>query len=84
MSDTPRTDAVDDALPLYIYRYKAIFDLARNLELENTELHLAICQAVALLNLSFDAARCSNAREAHDLLRQALVDYADTAMEKKP
>lgn len=40
-------------------------------------LHAAVCQAVALLNRSPEVARCAEGREAHNLLRQALADYAD-------
>ena len=45
---------------------------------ETTErLHAAVCQAVALLNRAPDLARSPEGSEAHNLLRQALVDYAD-------
>jgi hypothetical protein len=37
-------------------------------------LHTAICQAVGLLNVTIND---SEQRQAHDILRQALVDYAD-------
>jgi len=40
-------------------------------------LHTAVCQAVTLLNRSPGAASCFDGREARDLLRQALVDYAN-------
>lgn len=41
-------------------------------------LHAAACQAVALMNRSPEVARCADGREAHRLLRQALVDYGDS------
>jgi len=44
-------------------------------------LHAAVCQAVALLNRAPEVARCSEGREARDVLRQALVDYADAYMD---
>lgn len=45
-------------------------------------LHLAVCQAVALLNRAPEVARCAEGREARDLLRQALVNYADAYMDE--
>ena len=45
-------------------------------------LHVAVCQAVALLNRAPEVARCAEGREARDLLRQALVDYADSYMDE--
>lgn len=45
-------------------------------------LHVAVCQAVALLNRAPEVARCAEGREARDLLRQALVDYADAYMDE--
>lgn len=45
-------------------------------------LHAAVCQAVALLNRAPEVARCAEGREAHSLLRQALVDYADAYMDE--
>ena len=44
-------------------------------------LHVAVCQAVALLNRAPEVARCTEGREARDLLRQALVNYADAYMD---
>jgi hypothetical protein len=44
-------------------------------------LNTAICQAVALLNVSPGVAQCAEGRTAHDLLRVALIGYADTAGE---
>ena len=41
-------------------------------------LHEAVCQAVALLNRSPETALCAEAREAHTILRQALIDIADS------
>lgn len=45
------------------------------------KLHEAVCQAVALLNLAPELARSTEGREAHNLLRQALVDVADAYMD---
>lgn len=45
-------------------------------------LHVAVCQAVALLNRAPEVARCAEGREARDLLRQALADYADAYMDE--
>jgi hypothetical protein len=46
------------------------------------EFHAAVCQAVTLLNVSPALAQCANGRLARDLLRQALVDYADAYMDQ--
>lgn len=43
-------------------------------------LHIAVCQAAHLLNASPEVARSKEGREARDILRQALVDYADSVM----
>ncbi len=43
-------------------------------------LHAAVCQAVALLNCCPEIGRLAFARDAHTMLRQALVDYADAYM----
>lgn len=40
-------------------------------------LHAAVCQAVALMNVSPEIARSADGREAHTVLRQALVEFAD-------
>lgn len=45
------------------------------------KLHEAVCQAVALLNRAPELARSTEGREAHNLLRQALVDVADAYMD---
>lgn len=45
-------------------------------------LHTAVCQAVALLNVSPLLARCESGSKAHQILRQALVDYADAYMDQ--
>jgi hypothetical protein len=45
-------------------------------------LHAAVCQAVTLLNRSPAVAGCAEGREAHLILRQALVDYADAYMDQ--
>lgn len=41
------------------------------------KLHAAICHAVSIMNNSFDIARSTEGREAKDILRRALLDYAD-------
>lgn len=46
------------------------------------DLHAAVCRAVALLNVSLEVAGCADGREARDILRQALVDYADAYMDQ--
>jgi hypothetical protein len=43
-------------------------------------LHAAVCQAVALLNRSPEVVRIAEGREAHQILRLALADYADGYM----
>lgn len=48
----------------------------------NQTLHVAVCQAVALLNRAPEVARCAEGREARDLLRQVLADYADAHMDE--
>lgn len=45
-------------------------------------LHAAVCQAVALLNVAPEVVRCGEGREARDILRQALADYADAFMDQ--
>lgn len=40
-------------------------------------LHAAVCQAVSIMNQSFDIAASKDGRKANDILRQALIDYAD-------
>ena len=45
-------------------------------------LHAAVCQAVALLNVAPEVARCAEGREARDVLRQALASYADAYMDE--
>lgn len=42
-------------------------------------LHAAVCQAVGLLNHAPEIARTSDGRRVRDILRQALLDYADSA-----
>lgn len=46
-------------------------------------LHVAVCQAVALLNVCPDIALLNERRAAHAILRQALIDYADAMQEQK-
>ena len=45
------------------------------------KLHEAVCQAVALLNRAPELERSTEGREAHNMLRQALVDVADAYMD---
>ena len=44
------------------------------------DLHQAVCNAVTLLNVCPDAARVADVRRACDILRQALVDFADASV----
>ena len=44
------------------------------------DLHAAVCNAVALLNCCPEAARLTDVRRVHDMLRQALVDFVDASM----
>ena len=46
------------------------------------DLHAAVCQAVALLNIAPEVARCAEGRQARDILRQALATYADAYMDE--
>ena len=51
------------------------------LRAEIARLHGAVCQAVALLNRAPEVARCDEARQAHTILREALVLHADEYMD---
>lgn len=46
------------------------------------DLHAAICQAVALLNVTPEIARSEKGRQAHNILREALGKYADYYMDQ--
>ena len=46
------------------------------------DLHIAVCNAVQIMNMSVDIARSEDGRRARDILRQALIDYADEFMEQ--
>lgn len=47
-------------------------------------LHEAICNAVELLFLASEEVRkCKESRQAYDVLRQALVAYADDCMRRQ-
>lgn len=48
----------------------------------NENLHAAVCNAVAIMNTSIDIARSPEGRKARDILRQALIDYADEYMDQ--
>lgn len=48
------------------------------------KLHAAICHAVSIMNNSFDIARSTEGREAKDILRRALLDYADAPSAAQP
>ena len=41
------------------------------------DLHASVCSAVAIMNTSIDIARSPEGRNARDILRQALINYAD-------
>ena len=45
-------------------------------------LHVAVCQAVAILNAAPGVACTEDGRRVRDILRQALADYADAMMEQ--
>lgn len=45
-------------------------------------LHMAVCNAVQIMNMSPDIARSADGRKARDILRQALIDYADAFMDQ--
>lgn len=45
-------------------------------------LHIAVCQAVGLLNSSIEMMSIEAGREVRNILRQALVDYADAYMDQ--
>ena len=47
-------------------------------ETREETLHAAVCQAVALMNVSPAVARDTEARQAKDILREALIAWADT------
>ena len=55
---------------------------ANVMSIDEAKLHAAVCQAVQLLNVAPEVARCAEARAARDLLRQALLDYADAYMDQ--
>jgi len=40
-------------------------------------MHTALCQAVSILNVSPEMARLEDGRKVSNILRQALVDFAD-------
>ncbi len=44
-------------------------------------LHVAVCDAVSLLNCCPEIGRLAFARDAHTILREALVAYADAYMD---
>lgn len=56
---------------------EAVAELGSKCYRQREALHVAVCQAVALLNRAPEVARCTEGREARDILRQALSDYAD-------
>lgn len=47
-------------------------------------LHAAVCEAVSVMSTSPDIARSADGRKARDILRQALIDYADAFMNETP
>lgn len=48
------------------------------------DLHTAVCNAVQLLNVCVEGARIKEVRDAHNILRTALVTYADAFMDEVP
>lgn len=46
------------------------------------KLHAVVCTAVSILNVSVDMARSEEGRQVRDILRQALIDYADDFMDQ--
>lgn len=50
-----------------------------SIELEKL-MHIAVCQAVALMNCSTTVPVCQYSRQAHEILRKSLADYADAYM----
>lgn len=77
MSDTPISDAafINNFVP-----YSVAWTLETRLAAVTAErdaLHTAIVHAVALLNRSPSVAECEQGRTAHDILRHALIGYAD-------
>ena len=86
---TELTDAECDALIRQAFpltkasaAYRKLVRLAARSADTSGALHVAVCQAVALLNRAPEVARCTEGREARDILRQALVEYADTYMDQ--
>jgi hypothetical protein len=45
-------------------------------------LHTAVCEAVAIFNTAIEVARLPDGRKVHDILRNALVEYADAYMDQ--
>jgi hypothetical protein len=45
-------------------------------------LHAAVCQAVGVLNTAPELAMIAEGRQISDILRKALVDYADAVMDE--
>jgi len=56
--------------------------LSAGLARTSEALHATVCQAVTLLNSAPEVARCAEGREARDILRQALANYADAYMDQ--
>ena len=44
-------------------------------------LHAAVCNAVVILNAAPELQRYKEGRDVRDILRQALIDYADSFMD---
>ena len=78
MTDQATQDAPTDPQP----RPAVAGQVERSVRPVSEALHVAVCQAVALLNRAPEVARCAEGREARDLLRQALVAYADAYMDE--
>lgn len=45
-------------------------------------LHIAVCQAVAILNVAPELARLPDGRQLRDILRTALADHANAVMDE--
>lgn len=74
------TAACWDAARAAIYESEAA-QLTAPLRERIASLHVAVCQAVSLLNSAPEVARCDEARQAHTILREVLVLHADEYMD---
>jgi hypothetical protein len=51
---------------------------------ETNLLHIAICRAVSITNMAPELVRLAEGRQIRDILRQALIDYADAEASTPP